>query len=77
MIIKHITWTKLVIETFIVEGNLNERQEFIIRTRAAGYSIARQAFTLNLSIDQINKEIANIKRVYESVQSVPVLALLT
>lgn len=65
---RQLILTKAVIETFIDEGNLNERQEFIIRTRAKGYTIARQAEELHLSIDQVNKDIAQIKKIYDVVQ---------
>ncbi len=65
---KQILWTKTIIEAFIEEGNLNERQEYIIRTRAKGYSISKQAEELNLSIDQINKEISRLKKLYDVTQ---------
>lgn len=48
---KQVLWTKAVLEAFIEEGNLNSRQEFIVRTRAKGYSIACQAEELHLSVD--------------------------
>ena len=65
---KQIFWTKAVLETFIKEGNLNKRQEFIVRTRAKGYTISKQAEELNLSIDQVNKEIAELKKRYDATQ---------
>lgn len=65
---KQVLWTKLVLETFIKEGNLNERQEFIIRTRVKGYTIPRQADELHLSVDQVNKEIAYLKKLYDATQ---------
>ena len=63
---KHVFWTQAVLEAFIKEGNLNPRQEYIIRTRAMGYSIAKQAEELHLSIDQVNKDIAELKRIYDA-----------
>lgn len=65
---RQIILTKSIVETFIEEGNLNERQEYIIRTRAKGYTIARQAEELHLSIDQVNKDIAQLKKIYDVVQ---------
>lgn len=65
---KEVIWTKMVLEAFIEEGNLNPRQEFIIRTRAKGYSISKQADELHLSIDQVNKDIAELKRIYDATQ---------
>ena len=57
-----------MLEEFIKEGNLTERQEYIIRTRAAGYTIIKQAEELNLSIDQVNKDIAKLKKIYDATQ---------
>lgn len=66
---KQIFWNQDIVETFIHEGNLNRRQEYIIRTRILGYSIARQANDLHLSIDQVNKEICRLKRIYDETQA--------
>ena len=65
---KQVIWTKHVLEAFIKEANLNPRQEYIIRTRAQGYRIAKQADELHLSIDQVNKEIALLKKIYDIAQ---------
>lgn len=65
---KQVIWTKLVLETFIREGNLNKRQEYIIRTRVQGYTITKQALELSLSVDQVNKEIAQLKKIYDATQ---------
>lgn len=65
---KQVFWTKKVLEAFIKEGNLNKRQEFIIRTRAEGYTIVEQAEKLNLSVDQVNKDIAMLKKIYDATQ---------
>lgn len=65
---KQVFWTKAVLEAFINEGNLNERQEYIIRTRAKGWTIAKQASELNLSVDQVNKDIAELKKIYDMTQ---------
>ena len=65
---KQIIWTKAIVEAFIEEGNLNSRQEYIIRTRAKGLSIVEQAEHLNLSVDQVNKDIATLKKIYDVTQ---------
>ena len=65
---KQVFWTKAVLESFIQEGNLNKRQEYIVRTRAEGYTISKQAEELHLSIDQINKEIKELKKRYDVTQ---------
>ena len=65
---KQVIWTKKVVEEFIKEGNLNERQEYIVRTRAKGHTIAMQAEELHLSIDQVNKDIAELKIIYDATE---------
>lgn len=65
---KQVIWTKTVLEAFIKEGNLNKRQEYIMRTRAEGYTIAKQADELHLSVDQVNKDIAELRRIYDATQ---------
>lgn len=65
---KQVFWTKKVLETFILEGNLNERQEYIMRSRVAGKSIVEQAEELHLSVDQVNKDIAELKKIYDATQ---------
>ena len=66
---RQVLWTRTVLEAFINEGNLNRRQEYIIRTRVKGHSIAEQAIHLHLSVDQVNKEIANLKKIYDMTQA--------
>jgi len=65
---KQVFLTKRVVEAFIDEANLNERMAFIIRTRAKGYSIIQQADELHLSVDQVNKDIAHLKKIYDVTQ---------
>lgn len=65
---KDVIWTKAVIEAFIDEGNLNPRQEYIVRTRAQGCTIVEQATHLHLSTDQVNKDIRKIKKIYDATQ---------
>lgn len=65
---RQVLWTKTIMEVFIFEGNLNRRQEYILRTRIKGHSIAEQAVHLHLSIDQVNKEIAKLKKLYDMTQ---------
>ena len=65
---RQVLWTRTVLKAFISEGNLNRRQEYIIRTRVKGHSIAEQALHLHLSVDQVNKEIAKLKKIYDITQ---------
>lgn len=66
---RQLILTKAVVEAFVEEGNLTERQAYLIRSRAKGYTIARQAEELHLSVDQVNKDIALLKRIYDATQS--------
>lgn len=65
---RQVFWTKAVVDAFINEGNLNERQIFIVKTRAQGYTIVKQAEELHLSVDQVNKDIADLKKLYDYTQ---------
>ena len=65
---KQVFWTKAILEAFIYEGNLNERQEYLMRTRANGMTITEQASNLHLSVDQVNKDIAQLKKIYDITQ---------
>ena len=75
---KQIPWTKIILETFLEESNLNYRVEMgdekarilegIMRTRVAGWSIPRQAEEFHLSVDSINKYIKELKELYDATQ---------
>ena len=63
-----VPWTKLIVEEFIQEAMLSKDEEYIIRTRAKGYTITQQADALNMSVDNVNKIIARLKKKYDEVQ---------
>lgn len=62
-----VMWTKLIVEEFIKEAMLSKDEEYIIRTRAKGYTITQQAMALNMSVDNVNKIIARLKKKYDKV----------
>ncbi len=66
--VRQVLWTKRVLDAFIMEGNLNRRQEFILRARALGCSIQYLADELNLSTHQVNKDIAELRLIYDATQ---------
>lgn len=66
--VRQVLWTKRVLDAFIMEGNLNRRQEFILRARALGCSIQCLADELNLSTHQVNKDIAELRLIYDATQ---------
>lgn len=63
-----IPWTKLIVEEFIKDGMLSKEEEYIIRTRAVGYTITQQAEELHMSTDNVSKIIARLKKKYDMVQ---------
>lgn len=63
---KQVKWSKFVLETFIEEAVLSKDEEFIIRTRVAGWSRTQQAQKLDMSISTVDKHIANLKRKYDN-----------
>ena len=75
---KQVPWTKIILETFLEESNINDRikmgddkariLEGIMRTRVAGWSIPRQAEEFHLSVDSINKYIKELKELYDATQ---------
>lgn len=62
-----VPWTKLIVETFIKEAMLSKEEEYIIRTRAAGHTVTQQASELHMSVDNVNKIIARLKKKYDLV----------
>lgn len=63
-----VIWTKLILETFIEEGNLTKEEEAIMRTRAAGWTITKQALELHMSTAKVNRIIRALKRKYDEAQ---------
>ena len=76
--IKTKEWTKIILETFLEESGLNYRiamgdekariLEGIIRTRFAGWSIAKQAEEFHVSTDTISKYVQELSRLYNETQ---------
>ena len=62
-----VPWTKIILETFIKEAMLSEEEEWIMRTRIAGWSRTKQARELNISEATLDKRIADLKRKYDAV----------
>lgn len=63
-----VIWTKRTLETFIREANLTEEEEWIMRTRAAGWSRVKQSEKLHISISCLDKKIKKLKLMYDEVQ---------
>lgn len=76
--IKTKEWTKIILETFLEESGLNYRislgderariLEAIMRTRFAGWSIAKQAKEFNISVDTVSKYVKELSDLYDKTQ---------
>lgn len=62
-----VPWNKILLETFIEEALLTKEEEWIMRTRVAGWSRTRQAMELNMSISSVDKIIARLKQKYDNL----------
>ena len=63
-----VIWSKIILETFIAEANLNKEDEWIMRTRVAGWSRVKQSQTLHISLSCLDKKIRRLKQRYDQVQ---------
>ena len=63
-----VLWNKIIVETFIKEAMLTKDEEWILRTRVAGWSRTKQAVELNMSIANVDKIISKLKKKYDNVQ---------
>lgn len=76
--IKTKNWTKIILETFLEESGLNYRismgderariLEGVMRTRFAGWSIAKQAEEFRVSTDTISKYVKELSKLYDETQ---------
>lgn len=65
---RQVIWTKLIVETFIKEGNLTKDEEMILRTRADGWTITKQSMEFGMSKSTVDKIIKRLKKKYDIVQ---------
>ena len=66
--VHQVPWNKIIVETFIEEAMLTKDEEWILRTRGAGWSRTKQAVELNMSITNVDKIISKLKKKYDNVQ---------
>lgn len=64
-----VPWTKTLLEKFVEEGLLTKDEEKILRTRIAGWSIAKQSMELGMSTATVSRIIKDIKQKYSTVSS--------
>lgn len=65
---KQVVWTEKTLNDFIRLGNLNEEDEFIMRSRCKGMTVIQQAEALHCSESRVAKRISQIKKVYDYTQ---------
>lgn len=75
---KALCWGKIITDTFLKESGINERIELgdekarilegIMKTRVAGWSVAKQADEFHISVDTVNKYIRELKDLYDETQ---------
>ena len=80
---KSLVWGKIIMETFFEESGINDRiklgdtkariMEGIMRTRVAGWTVAKQAVEFNISVDTVNKYIRELKDLYDDTQKYSVI----
>lgn len=80
---KNVKWTKFLLHTFLEESGIEEnakmgsekaiRQERILRMRFAEMTLTQMADVLNLSKDQVSKDIAELRKIYDAVQKDSIL----
>lgn len=64
---KQVPWNKLIVETFVEEAMLSKDEEWLLRTRVAGWSIIKQAEFMKCSESTVNRMIADLKCKYDNV----------
>lgn len=63
-----IVWTTVVVDEFVALGCLTEDEEKILRTRAAGWSRAKQAMTFGMSLSTVDRIMRRLRIKYDRVQ---------
>lgn len=65
---KHkVPWNRTLLEDFIKEGLLTEDEEFIMRTRLAGWSQVKQAMERNISTATVSNIVRRLKDKYNEL----------
>ena len=65
---KHkVPWNRTLLEDFIKEGLLTEDEEFIMRTRLAGWSQVKQAMERNISTATVSNIVRRLKDKYNKL----------
>lgn len=63
-----VPWTNIILEEFIRLGGLTKDEEWVMRTRVAGWPRTRQSAELHISIETLDRIIRRLKKKYDLVQ---------
>lgn len=66
-IANQIPWNKVIVEEFITQAMLTTDEEWVLRTRVAGWSITKQSIELGMSVSTVNRIVAKLKKKYDRV----------
>lgn len=62
-----VPWNKVIVEEFVDKALLTKDEEWVLRTRVAGWSITKQSLELGMSISTVNRIVAKLKKKYDKV----------
>lgn len=62
-----IPWNRAILDEYLSLAILTPEEEEIVRTRAAGWSQAKQCHTLHISLATLNRSIKKLKMNYPSL----------
>ena len=63
-----VPWTNIILEEFVRLGALSKEEEWVMRTRVAGWCRTRQAYELHMSVETVDRIIRRLKKKYDMVQ---------
>ena len=63
-----VPWNKFSLQEFIELAELNEQEEWVMRTRVKGMCRTEQARRLNISVETLDRMIRRLKEKYDKVQ---------
>lgn len=61
-----VPWNKIIVERFIEVACLSKEEEWVLRTRVAGWSITKQAREMGYSESTISRYISSLKKKYDN-----------
>lgn len=62
-----VPWNKIIVEEFIKQAMLTKDEEWVLRTRVAGWSRTKQSIELGVSMSTLDKMISMLKVKYDNV----------